>query len=123
MAIMLLAGLHSIPSELYEVAKIDGAGRIQAFFRITVPMMRNIIVSATVLTTIWTFNSFDLTWVMTKGGPAHSTHLLSTYVYQLAFRFFNISYASAIGTIMLVILLVFAGIYLKVTSASQDFRI
>lgn len=111
--IMLLAGLQGIPADLYDAARIDGAGSRACFFHITLPLLKSVIATALILTTIWTFGSFDLTWVMTKGGPAYSSHLLSTYVYQTSFGFFDLGYASALGSLMLVVMIIFAAIYLR----------
>ena len=78
-AIMLLAGLQSVPDELYEAAHVDGAGVLARFWHITLPLLRPIIVVATATRIIWTFNYADLIFVMTGGGPANATQITSTY--------------------------------------------
>jgi len=117
MAVVLLAGLQSIPQELYESAKVDGASGVQRFWHITMPYLRNLSLVATLLSFIWTFNHFDIVYVMTKGGPSNATHLLSTYSYLTAFSFFDIGYAAAMGVIMLAALMVFAVMYMRLLRA------
>jgi ABC-type sugar transport system permease subunit len=112
MAVVLLAGLQSIPSELYEAAKVDGANIIHRFRYITMPHLRNLSIIATLLSVIWTFNHFDIVYVMTKGGPANATHLISTYSYLTAFSYFDIGYAASMGVVMLVVLMLFAVLYM-----------
>ncbi|MCZ7545536.1 MAG: sugar ABC transporter permease [Anaerolineae bacterium] len=113
MAVVMLAGLQSIPKELYEAAEVDGANIVQRFRQITMPHVRNLSLIATLLSFIWTFNHFDIVYVMTKGGPANATHLLSTYSYLSAFAYFDIGYAAAMAVVMLVALTVLAVPYLR----------
>lgn len=113
MAVVMLAGLQSIPKELYEAAEVDGANIVQRFRHITMPHVRNLSLIATLLSFIWTFNHFDIVYVMTKGGPANATHLLSTYSYLSAFAYFDIGYAAAMAVVMLVALTVLAVPYLR----------
>lgn len=114
MAVVLLSGLQSIPKELYDAAEVDGANLLQRFWHITMPNLRYLSVIVTMLSVIWTFNHFDIVYVMTKGGPANATHLLSTYAYLTAFSFFDFGYAAVISVVMLVILLIFAIFYSRV---------
>lgn len=79
---MFLAALTSIPSELSEAAAIDGAGPIRRFFSITLPQMRNVIAITVMLSTIWTFNSFHMVYVLTQGGPANRTQILPTLAFE-----------------------------------------
>ncbi len=116
MAIVLLSGLQSIPKELYDAAEVDGANIVQRFWHITLPSLRYLSMIVTMLSVIWTFNHFDIVYVMTKGGPANATHLLSTYAYLSAFSYFDVGYAAAISSVMLVILLMFAIIYIRILS-------
>ena len=120
MAVVLLAGLQSVPQELYESAKVDGANVIQRFWHITIPHVRNLSLIATLLSFIWTFNHFDIVYVMTKGGPSNATHLLSTYSYLTAFSFFDIGYAAAMAVIMLIVLMFFAVMYMKLLQAEEQ---
>jgi len=114
MTVILLAGLQSISKELYEAAAIDGASAFQKFRYITLPQMRVTILILLTLETIWNFNTFDIIWVLTRGGPANATHILATLTYQTAFQLFDMGYAAAIGVIMLAILFALTWLYLHV---------
>lgn len=111
-AITLLAALQSIPGELYEAAEIDGATPWQTFTKITLPFLAPMIAITVMLRTIWIANFADLIFVMTGGGPANSTQILSTYVFTTAFRKLDFGYASTIAVALLAILLVYAVILL-----------
>ncbi len=112
-AVMLLAGLQTIPRELYEAAAIDGAGRVQSFFNITVPQLRGIITTVLLLSFIWNFQHFETIYVMTSGGPAGSTTTFAVAVYQQAFQGYNLGRAGAIGILWMALLSVIVGIYLR----------
>ena len=111
--ILLSTGLTTIPREVKEAAAIDGANAPQAFFRITVPMLKPVIESVLILGFIYTFKVFDLVFVMTNGGPVNSTHLLSTYSYKLSFTLFKYSQGAATANILFVILLIVSVLYLR----------
>ena len=83
--VCLLAGLQSIPTELYEAAEMDGASIWQRIRRITLPLLEPVLLTVIILSTIWTFNDFTLVWVLTQGGPSNSTHLFATYSFWEAF--------------------------------------
>ena len=104
--ILLYAGMRSIPVEVYEAAKIDGAHFWRRVVHITLPMLQPVSVAVLMLGTIYTVKVFDLVWIMTGGGPANGTHLLSTYAYQVGFSVLNFGEAAAIATLM-VLLVVF----------------
>ncbi|ORC36186.1 hypothetical protein B4O97_06240 [Marispirochaeta aestuarii] len=110
--IIFLAALQQIPRSLYEAAEMDGASPWKCFLNITLPFLRSSIVVASTLITIWTFNSFNMIWVMTKGGPVNSTEILSTQIYNVAFSRYNFGLASAQSLIMVSILLIIIGFYL-----------
>jgi ABC-type sugar transport system permease subunit len=97
--IILLAGLQTIPSELYESAEIDGAGAWKRFLSITLPLLRPAIFLCFVIGIINSFTSFDLVFVMTQGGPAHATDLLITYIYTVAFKLSKFDYAAALTVV------------------------
>ena len=106
---ILLAGLDSIPPELYEAATLDGASGPARFRHITLPLVRPFLSLALVLNVIYVFNSFPIIWVMTQGGPAGRTEILVTYLYKLAFVFGRMGDAAAlsltmIGTLLVVVL-------------------
>ncbi len=107
-AITLLAALQSIPSELYEAAEIDGANSWQRFTKITLPFLAPMIAITVMLRTIWIANFADLIFIMTAGGPANSTQILSTYIFTTAFRKLDFGYASTIAVAMLALLFIYA---------------
>lgn len=103
--IVLLAGLQNIPQNLYEAAAIDGAPRASQFRRITLPLLRPSIFLCFIIGMLNSFTSFDLVWVMTGGGPGHSTELLVTYIYKLAFVQTEFAYAAALTTALFILLI------------------
>lgn len=110
---ILLGGLSSIPGDIYEAAAIDGATRAQAFRYLTVPLLRGFINIALVLNVIYVFNSFPIIWVMTQGGPDNTTHILVTYLYELAFRLGRPGPAAAVSLVMLAIVFAFTMMYIR----------
>ena len=114
MTITLLAGMQGIPNELYESASIDGAGFFRSFRHITVPMLVPVSLVITVLQFIWTFNSFENIYLLTNGGPGTATHVLPIYSYITAFYRGQLGYASAISTIMLIVLLLLTLLYMRI---------
>ena len=103
-AVIYLAGLQTIPSELYESAKMDGAGPLQRFRHVTVPMMMPIIFINTILGLSGAFvRNFDIVYVLTKGGPNHATEVVLTYMMSKAFQDGAMSYAAAIGYVLFLI--------------------
>lgn len=117
--LMLLAGLQSIPGELYEAANMDGAGPWQRFTKITVPGIRSVVVIASVLHGLWTFRSFAMIYVMTQGGPSNATSTLALTIYREAFEFFHMGYAASVGVAALLMCLV--GTILMIRFGSEDF--
>ena len=105
--VMFLAGLQSIPSTYYEAASIDGASAARKFLFITIPLISPTTFFVMIISIIGSFQIFDLTTVLTAGGPSNSTNTLIMYVYQAGFRFFRMGYASALSTILFVIVLIF----------------
>lgn len=119
-AITLLAALQSIPEELYEAAKVDGAGRVKSFIHITLPQLKNTIVLTTLLRVIWEFNNVDLLFNLTGGGPAHSTTTLTMYIAEQAVHGSNFGYGSALTVVAFGILLTFAAVYLKISRYEKE---
>ncbi|HHW01148.1 MAG TPA: sugar ABC transporter permease [Clostridiaceae bacterium] len=117
--ILISTGLTTIPDDIYESASIDGANRIQKFFRITVPMLKSTIASVLILGFIYTFKVFDLVYVMTNGGPVNSTQTLSTYSYKMSFDLFKYSQGATIANILFVILFIVSLLYLKIFFAEE----
>lgn len=103
--VIFLSGFSSINPNLYEASKIDGASALQTFFRITLPLLSPTIFFVLVITTISSFQVFDLIYLMTQGGPMDSTNVLVYWIYKNAFEFFNIGEASAGAYILFLIIL------------------
>jgi raffinose/stachyose/melibiose transport system permease protein len=104
--VLFLAGVQNIPTDLYDAAQIDGAGRVQEFLAVTLPGLRNELVVAAVVTTIAALRSFDLIYVTTQGGPGNSTAVPSWEVYRRAFQFGDFGSAAAVGMTLATIILV-----------------
>ncbi|WP_082235317.1 carbohydrate ABC transporter permease [Halobacillus massiliensis] len=104
--ILFKAAIVGIPEELYEAAKMDGANSVTKFIHITFPMLMPTIVSSSILAIVGSLKAFDIFYIMTGGGPNHSTELLGTYMFKQAFINFNMGYASAIAFLMFAIALV-----------------
>jgi len=112
-ALLLLAGLQSLPDEPYEAARIDGASWWQQFCYLTLPLLRKTILVALLWRFIDTFRIFDVIYLLTAGGPARATETVSIYVYRYGFQSFNLSFASAASYIMILIMLVVAAVLAK----------
>jgi len=120
MAIIFLAGLQSIPEELYEAAAIDGAEKWHQFRYITIPQLKSVLLIATLLSTIWTFVSFDVIWTMTGGGPINTTATLVIWIYQVGLQNGNLGEGAAYSVIGFLFLMVFAVIYLRIYTRGGD---
>ena len=112
-SVMLLAGLQCIPDELYEAAKIDGASRFEGFRYVTLPGLKPVCGILALLLTLWSFKSFTYIYIMTGGGPSQATETAVVLVYTQAFKFFDFGVASALGVVMLLILVLFTVVYMK----------
>ena len=112
--VIFLSGLTAISSTLYEAAKIDGANALQTFFKITIPQLSPTIFFVIIITTISSFQVFDLIYLMTQGGPLNSTNVLVYWLYQSAFEQFKIGQASAIAYILFTIIFVLTLIQFKI---------
>lgn len=111
--VTMLAGLTSIPSELYDAAKVDGAHGPERFLYITLPSLRNLLAVTSLLMVVWTFNYFDLPFVLTGGGPANATEVTPILVYRFAFENFQFGLSSALAVFMTVVNGIFAVLYLR----------
>lgn len=98
--ILFLAAMQAIPADLYDAAKVDGANRWQEFLNVTIPGIRPTLVFMIMMVAVWSFLTFDYIWILTQGGPARSSEVLSTYLYKQAFNRFEAGYASSIGLTM-----------------------
>jgi multiple sugar transport system permease protein len=117
MALLLLAGLQLIPHELYEAAALDGASRWQAFWRVTLPLLRPTILVALLFRTIDAVRMFDLPRVLTNGGPGRSTETVVLYTYNTFFTSLNFGYGSTLAVVIFLIVMFVSFIYIKVLGA------
>ena len=115
MMVLILAGLQGIPKDLYEAAALDGARGVKAFWYITLPSIRNVLIVAGLITTIGGFKVFDLVFATTGGGPANTTQVLGTYAYMQAFTLQNMGYANAVSVVLLVIAVILGWMQLKIS--------
>jgi multiple sugar transport system permease protein len=121
MTLLLLAGLQPIPHALYEAASVDGASRWQQFTRITLPLLRPVILVAVALRTIGAFRVFDIIFVLTgNGGPADSTKTISFYVYDQAFRYLYFGYGAAVSWLTTAFVLALIMIYIRLLSSDDS---
>jgi len=120
-AISMLAALSSFPEELFESAKIDGAGSIKIFFKILLPFLKETIILTTLLRLIWTFCDVDLIYSLTAGGPNNSTLTLPVYITKTAVDYMNFGYGGALTVGLFIILLVFSALYMQLGKSSGDF--
>jgi multiple sugar transport system permease protein len=104
-ALIILGGLQTLPSEPYEAAWLDGASRRQAFWHLTLPMLRSTLFTAAILRSVDLLRFFDLIYLTTQGGPGNSSTSLNIYAYKRGFEFFDIGYASAIMLVLLLLVL------------------
>lgn len=111
--VIYLAGLQSIPKQIYEAADLDGAGKLRQFISITVPQLKPIILFTFVLSTIGTLQLFDEPYILTEGGPNNATLTISLYLYQTGFQFFDFGYASAIAYVLVFIIAVLSYLQMK----------
>lgn len=105
MIILLLAGLSALPKEPYEAARMDGASTLQSFLHITLPLMRPVIMVTLLIRLIFAIKTFDLIFIMTRGGPGTATDLISYFIYRSAFYGLDIGQSSAISVLLLVVVL------------------
>ena len=118
-AVVYLAALQNVDPEQSEAAIIDGAGRVRRFFDIVVPAIREVIVINLILTTILTFNYFDMIWVLTRGGPQNATHIFPTKIYELGFGQFRFGEAAAYGVFSILVLMLLIVLYAAVRRAGR----
>ena len=118
-SLMFLAGLQTIPKDLYEAARIDGADERQQLFRITLPLLRPVMLTTVVLGLIWTSNYFEAIFVLTGGGPARSTETLPMFIYNTAFSFYRTEEAMAGSNILLLLVLAILGVYFLIMNRGK----
>ncbi|HUX70985.1 MAG TPA: sugar ABC transporter permease [Cellulomonadaceae bacterium] len=119
-ALLIFAGLQTIPDQLYEAAALDGSGEVRSFFKITVPLLRPVLAMVLVITVTGSFQLFDTVAVTTAGGPINATRVIYYYIYDLAFTRFQFGYASAISVVLFVILAAVAFVQIKMLRAGES---
>jgi multiple sugar transport system permease protein len=117
MALIILAGLQTIPRSLYEAAEVDGAGRLRQFFEITLPLLKPSIVVALIFRTITALQTFDIPFTMTRGGPGTSTATLAMYIHQNTVDFLDLGYGSALAVVMFALSMCITAVYLRMIRA------
>ena len=118
--VIILGNLQSIPFELYEAARMDGAGRVQRFWFVTLPMLRRSLIAITTIDFITTFGVFDIVKLMTNGGPFRRTQTAAYYIWQVGLRDVNFGYGSAISVVMLAVVASVSAVYLKLALGKND---
>lgn len=119
MAMIILAGLQTIPRSLYEAADVDGAGRVRQFFEITLPLLKPTIVVALIFRTITSLQTFDIPYMMTGGGPGTSTATLAMYIHQNTVSFLDLGYGSALAVVMFGLSMCVTALYLRMIRGSE----
>lgn len=120
MALVFLAAMQAVPQTLYEAAEIDGASKTQKFRYVTLPGISAILLIATLLSSLWTFNDFNTIYILTNGGPAGATNILITYVYQNSFEWLKWQKASALSVFTFLILSTVSVIYSRIYFKKEE---
>ncbi|WP_405056386.1 sugar ABC transporter permease [Kribbella sp. NBC_01505] len=119
-ALLVFAGLQTIPTYVYEAAEVDGAGEMKTFWRITLPLLRPVLVMVLVVTMIGSFQIFDTVAVTTQGGPINSTRVIYYYIFERAFTRFDFGYASAMAMVLFAILAIVSLLQLRLLRAKES---
>jgi ABC-type sugar transport system permease subunit len=119
---VILAGLQTIPGEVYEAARVDGAGTFRTYFQITLPMLRPALLIASIINVINVFNSFPIIWAMTQGGPGHATDTTTTFMYKIAFFDQNVGESAAMAVVNFALVLVMVLLYLRASRWREEVR-
>lgn len=120
MALIILAGLQTIPRSLYEAADVDGAGRIRQFWEITLPLLKPSIAVGLIFRTITSLQTFDIPYMMTGGGPGTSTQTLAMYIHQNTVSFLDLGYGSALAVVMFALSMCVTAVYLWVIRTKEQ---
>jgi arabinogalactan oligomer / maltooligosaccharide transport system permease protein len=120
MSVIILGGLQSISQEYYEAAEIDGASRWQQFRNITLPLLRPVLTPAIILGVVWTFNKFDIIYLITQGGPQEKTDILVSSMYKAAFQFYRYGFTAMFALVIFAILFLFTLFYLRVSGGLKS---
>jgi len=118
--ICVLARLQSVPLDLYDAAKVDGAGVVRRFLDVKLPQLKEVLIVVVVFRTIWTFNKFEEIYLLTKGGPGTSTFNLAVYAFEQSIASLKLGVGAATGVIMMVMLSIGSVIYLRTTGFARE---
>jgi ABC-type sugar transport system permease subunit len=118
--ICVLARLQTVPLELYDAAKVDGAGIVRRFLDVTLPQLKEVLIVVIVFRTIWTFNKFEEIYLLTKGGPGTSTFNLAVYSFEQSIANLRLGVGAATGVVMMVMLSIGSIVYLRVSGFGED---
>jgi multiple sugar transport system permease protein len=118
-AVLAYARLLGIPPELYEAAKVDGAGRLATFTRVTLPLLRPVLLIAVLFRTLDALRAFDIMFVLTGGGPANATETLTVYAYRTLFQMVEFGYGSALGVVVFALVMAAAWVYLRLLRVEE----
>jgi arabinogalactan oligomer/maltooligosaccharide transport system permease protein len=121
MMVVILGALQSIPKDMYEAAEVEGANRWQRLRHITLPLLKPTLIPAIVLSVVWTFNMFNIIFLVSGGEPAGANEILITKAYKIAFENYQYAYAAAYSTVIFAILLVYGVFQTRVTKATESF--
>ena len=121
MMVVILGALQSIPRDMYEAAEVEGASRLQRLKYITLPLLRPTLIPAIVLSVVWTFNMFNIIFLVSNGEPGGANEILITKAYKIAFENYQYAYAAAYSTVIFMILLVYGVFQTRITRATESF--
>jgi ABC-type sugar transport system permease subunit len=119
---VILAGLQTIPADVYEAARVDGASTFRTYFKITLPLLRPALLIASIINVINVFNSFPIIWAMTQGGPGHATDTTTTFMYKIAFFDQNVGESAAMAVVNFALVLVMVLLYLRASRWREEIR-
>jgi multiple sugar transport system permease protein len=119
-ALLIFAGLQTIPETIYEAGRVDGAGEVRMFRSITVPLLRPIMALVLIITVVGSFQVFDTVAIATRGGPVDSSRVLQYYIYDMAFGRFQFGYASAMSVALLILLMIVTFTQYRLTRAESS---
>ncbi|WP_445487682.1 carbohydrate ABC transporter permease [Niallia sp. 03133] len=120
--LIFIAGLQSIPQDMYEAAALDEASKLRTFIKLTLPMLSPTLFFLTIISIINSFQVFETISIMTQGGPINSTNTFVYFIYEYGFRFFKIGFASAAGVLLLIIISLLTVLYFKVLASRVHYR-
>jgi arabinogalactan oligomer/maltooligosaccharide transport system permease protein len=121
MMVVILGALQSIPKDMYEAAEVEGASRWQRLRHITLPLLKPTLIPAIVLSVVWTFNMFNIIFLVSGGEPGGANEILITKAYKIAFENYQYAYAAAYSTVIFMILLVYGFFQTKITKATESY--